>query len=89
MEQRNRYRKAFTIAELLMEAGVTVEQAEAASDETKAICGEAARMILKTQKAKAPSAETWALTVQQLRHLWDERTRFPDPFAGVYAVEPR
>jgi hypothetical protein len=89
MEQRNRYRKAYCIAELLMEAGVTVEQAEAASDETKAICGEAARMILKTQKATPPSEETWALTVQQLRHLWDERNRHPDPFAGLYAVEPR
>lgn len=83
MEQRNRYRKAFTIAELLMEAGVTVEQAEAASDETKAICSQAAQMILKTKSSKAPSAETWDLVVMNLRHFEDERTRHPDPFEGI------
>jgi len=76
----NRYRKAYTIAELLHEAGVSVEQAEAATRETRAICGEAARMILGTTKARPPSNETWGAAVESLRMMYDADSR--DPFAG-------
>jgi len=78
----NRYRKAYTIAELLHEAGVSVVQAEAATDETRAICGEAARMILKTQKTRPPSDETWEAVIHCLRMMYDADRR--DVFAGIY-----
>lgn len=69
--QANRERKARTIAKLLFAARVTVTMARAADDQMRAVCGEAARMVLETEKASPPSEETWRLVLEYLQTLWD------------------
>lgn len=83
----NQMRKAITIAELLHEAGVSVQQAIDANAETKAICSQAAQLILKTQKAKQISDETWGMVCSALQHAYDQDRK--DCFAGIFSVEPR
>lgn len=70
----NRTRKAYVMAELLHKAGATAAVAAAATPEMKAMCGKGAQLILGTNQAKAPSDETWKLTVMNLRHMEEVAT---------------
>lgn len=72
--EANRERKARTLAQLLWDAGLRVQDLEGLklTDKQKELMAQASQQVLGTQKPRVPSKETWQDTLQALRHLEDE-----------------
>lgn len=72
--EANRERKARTLAQLLWDAGLRVQDLEGLqlTEEQKDLMAQAAQQVLETRKPRIPSEDTWTDTLQFLRHLEDE-----------------